>query len=207
MAAGTAGAGVVADNLSLSCMKKGLVMKLFGNIIAVVMMGLVPAGCVSNRITKYYDFSAYEYAVTQKDLVVGARLEGAVTEGEKEGWYAISQRKSPYALIIYVLSKTGYYQSAGIVDIRLTDKHDTPFHMPPDMPKTPAPFKDVNYLYLSEMIVADLELPYEPIDLAATVEITTRSNATFRIPIVFQFEPLYSEKKTNDTWTRMTTNR
>ncbi|MDX9786491.1 MAG: hypothetical protein RBT11_06935 [Desulfobacterales bacterium] len=166
---------------------------------AVLALWFVLMGCLNNRITKNYGFTSHETAVDQKDMAVGAKLIGALTVGEKEGWYEIGHRNSPYTLIIYVIARTGYYKSAGVMDIRLKDKHARDFILPGAATHLAvAPFEEVQALYQAEMTLPDLDLPHEKISLEAVIEITTRANSTFRETVHFQFEPIYSEEKSKD---------
>jgi len=158
---------------------------------------ILTAGCLSNRITKSYDFSGAQLKVDQKDLAISAALLGASSAGEKEGGLNVTIRSSPYTLFFILASSTGYYREASISNILIRNEKNEII-----LPKSPAPgvgqFSETPGGSIANVAFEHLELPYEKLFLTADIDIMTRANSVIKQPIQFSFEPIYSEEKSND---------
>lgn len=157
-------------------------------------------GCLTNRITKGYDFSNTRIIVEEKDMVISAQLVGELTPGEKDGRFHVTIRRAPYTLIIDVVSETGYYRSARLSHTRVVDGHDNRINLPLSPGPSESEFTETLVGYHAQILYDNLDLPHDKLWLNAEIEIFTKSNSIIRQPVRFQFHPAYTEKKSNDAW-------
>lgn len=171
-------------------------MKKMSVHLALPFLILAAAGCLSNRITKGYDYSGAQLIVDQKDMTISAALLGASAPGGNEGGLKVTIRSNPYTLLIVLTANTGYYQEASVSNVLIMNEKN---HM--ILPRSPPPglgkFSETLSGYITNISFGHLELPYETLFLTADVEIMTKANSIIKQPIRFSFEPTYSEEKSN----------
>lgn len=165
--------------------------------LALLFLFLTFLGCLSNRITKAYDFSGAQLIIDQKDLVVTATLIGASKPAEPPGDPNVTIRKSPYTLSFLLSSSTGYYREARVYGVWITDEKNRNLLL-----HTPEPvvgkFTETPAGNLASMQVKNLDLPFEKIFLTAELDVMTKANSIIKQTVQFAFDPSYSEEKTRD---------
>jgi len=174
------------------------------SIIILLLLCWTMAGCMGNRITRYNAFTSPVNVFDSTDMTIGARLIGEEgTWGGDTGRAQAPHGKLPYNLMIYVISKTGFYRSVRIAYIQLLDAGKRRIPIPDSATQVISPFKEHLGRYLAAVTTTDLDLTYEPHLVKGIIEIITQANSTFTQSFQFVLEPTYGKKTPVDAWTRV----
>lgn len=169
-------------------------------VLILLMIGCAGLGCLTNRITEGYDFSDAQMVVDHKDIKITAQLIGTLSTGEKEGRFDVAIRRTPYTLMINVMSETGFYRSAQLSRITLVDGRNNRISLPPQPRPPSCAFTETMLGYQARISIDNIDLPHEKLLLTADIEIYTMSNSLIKQPVQFQFLPTFSETKSKDDW-------
>lgn len=171
-----------------------------GWVYLLILCGMI--GCISNRITRCYDFTAPVKVIEHKDLTVSAGLMGAISSGEKTGRHNVSVRSNPYELLIQVSAISLYYKSATITNLRMMDQRGVQIDIPEMLTPQTSVFTQVPTGYAAKLSFKGLDLSYESHRLFLEIDIHTKANSRERLNVEFVLSPLYTEEKSNDTWSK-----
>lgn len=176
-------------------------MRKYGLVLLILICGLI--GCMSNRITKLYDFSSPVKVVEHKDLTVVATLNGTYSSGEKQGRHNVTVVKNPYEALVQIKTVSFYYKSSKIIHFRIEDERGRPVPKPRGAHFPQSDFLEVQHGYMAELSMPGFQLSHEAHRLVLDIQILTRANAIEDLSLVFWFTPQYKEEKTNDTWEKV----
>lgn len=173
------------------------------NMLRIVILLLIAGtglGCLNNRITKGYDFSDAQMVIDHKDMEITAQLIGTLSPGEKEGRCDVTIRRTPYTLMVNVMSETGFYRFAQLSRITLVDERDNRVILPSQPRPAGCAFTETMLGYHAQISIDSIDLPHEKLLLTADIEIYTMSNSVIKQAVEFQFFPRISETKSRDNW-------
>jgi hypothetical protein len=167
-------------------------------VCLLILCGIV--GCVSNRITKNYDFTSPVIEIEHKDLTVVALLIGTFSSGEKVDRYNVSIKSNPYELLVQVSAISFFYKSVTITKLRIEDESGKQIIIPNGSKLLKSNFVDAPAGYVASLSIKGLELPHETHRLYLDIAVQTKANSRENLNVEFLLTPQYNEEKSNDTW-------
>ena len=160
-------------------------------------------GCIPNRIVKYYEFTVPETKIENTDIGIGAKLLGEFTDTEKQGRYNVTVKGNPYELIISVDFANGNYQSATVKSIKLSNLNGKTIGINGIAKSSKFEFSKYSSRYEAYFSYKRLELDHETHILEIDIEVLTAGNAVLSRQVQMKLEPVYTEDKSNDMWSRV----
>jgi hypothetical protein len=171
--------------------------------ILIFLISATIIGCIPNRIVKFYEFTDPEIKLENIDIEIGAKLSGEFTDTEKKGRYNVTVKGNPYELIISASSTKDIYKSVTVRSLILSSLGGETVNIKDVVKSSNFVFSEYRTEYEAFVLYSDLELPHEAYLLNIELEILTETNSILSRQIQMKLDPVYTEDKSNDTWSRI----